>query len=57
MNPILLKPERRPALASRVSEGRVWDDVDAWEYHRRRTDELFPLRRRRVRAAAPRAAS
>ncbi len=42
MNPILLKPsgERRSQV---VLEGRVWEDVDAWEYHRRRTGELFPL--------------
>jgi adenosylcobyric acid synthase len=42
MNPILLKPsgERRSQV---ILEGRVWDDVDAWDYHRRRTGELFPL--------------
>jgi adenosylcobyric acid synthase len=41
MNPILLKPsgERRSQV---VLEGRVWNDVDAWDYHRRRTAELFP---------------
>src|ERR1700753_3080963 len=41
MNPILLKPsgEHRSQV---ILEGRVWDDVEAWEYHRRRTDELFP---------------
>jgi adenosylcobyric acid synthase len=41
MNPILLKPsgERRSQV---VLEGRVWNDVDAWDYHRRRTGELFP---------------
>jgi adenosylcobyric acid synthase len=40
MNPILLKPssERRSQV---ILEGRVWDDVDAWDYHRRRTAELF----------------
>jgi adenosylcobyric acid synthase len=42
MNPILLKPsgDRRSQV---ILEGRIWDDVDAWDYHRRRTDELFPL--------------
>jgi len=52
MNPILLKPsgERRSQV---VLEGRVWDDVDAWDYHRRRTAELFP----RVVAAYERLAS
>jgi adenosylcobyric acid synthase len=41
MNPILLKPsgDRRSQV---VLEGRVWDHVDAWDYHRRRTAELFP---------------
>jgi len=41
MNPILLKPtgERRSQV---VLEGAIWDDVDAWDYHRRRTAELFP---------------
>jgi adenosylcobyric acid synthase len=42
MNPILLKPsgERRSQV---ILEGRIWGNVDAWDYHRRRTDELFPL--------------
>jgi adenosylcobyric acid synthase len=41
MNPILLKPsgDRRSQV---VLEGRIWGDVDAWDYHRRRTEELFP---------------
>ncbi|HYZ16850.1 MAG TPA: cobyric acid synthase [Candidatus Acidoferrum sp.] len=41
MNPILLKPsgDRRSQV---VLEGAIWDEVDAWEYHRRRTAELFP---------------
>ncbi len=35
MNPVLLKPssERRSQV---VLEGAIWDDVDAWDYHRRR---------------------
>jgi len=42
MNPILLKPssDRRSQV---ILEGRIWADVDAWDYHRRRTEELFPL--------------
>ncbi len=41
MNPILLKPrgDRRSQV---ILEGRIWEDVDAWDYHRRRTAELFP---------------
>ncbi|HTJ26346.1 MAG TPA: cobyric acid synthase [Candidatus Limnocylindria bacterium] len=41
MNPILLKPsgDRRSQV---ILEGAIWDDVDAWDYHRRRTVELFP---------------
>jgi adenosylcobyric acid synthase len=41
MNPILLKPsgERRSQV---ILEGAIWGDVDAWDYHRRRTTELFP---------------
>ena len=52
MNPVLLKPsgERRSQV---VLEGRVWDDVDAWDYHRRRTSDLWP----RVVAAYERLAS
>jgi adenosylcobyric acid synthase len=52
MNPILLKPtgDRRSQV---VLEGAVWGDVDAWEYHRTRTSELFP----RVRAAYERLAA
>jgi adenosylcobyric acid synthase len=40
MNPILLKPmsDRRSQV---VVRGRIWADVDAYEYHSRRTDELF----------------
>lgn len=42
MNPILLKPgsDRRSQV---ILEGRIWGDVDAWDYHRRRTEELFPV--------------
>jgi adenosylcobyric acid synthase len=42
MNPILLKPsgERRSQV---ILEGRIWADLDAWDYHRRRTEELFPF--------------
>jgi adenosylcobyric acid synthase len=42
MNPILLKPssDRRSQV---ILEGRIWAEVDAWDYHRRRTEELFPL--------------
>ncbi|MDB5042638.1 MAG: Cobyric acid synthase [Candidatus Eremiobacteraeota bacterium] len=42
MNPILLKPtgERRSQV---VLLGRVLGDEDAWDYHRRRTAELFPV--------------
>ena len=36
-----------------IVEGRIWEDVDAWDYHRRRTEELFPL----VRAAYERLAA
>ncbi|MGD0051717.1 MAG: cobyric acid synthase [Vulcanimicrobiaceae bacterium] len=52
MNPILLKPtgERRSQV---VLEGAIWADLDAWDYHRRRTEELFP----RVRAAYERLAA
>ena len=41
MNPVLLKPssDRRSQV---ILEGVIWDDVDAWDYHRRRTAELFP---------------
>jgi len=41
MNPVLLKPsgERRAQV---VLNGRVWRDVDAWDYHTHRTRELFP---------------
>jgi len=40
MNPILLKPtsDRRSQV---IVRGRIWADVDAYEYHARRTDELF----------------
>jgi adenosylcobyric acid synthase len=42
MNPILLKPtsDRRSQV---VVLGRIWDNVDAYEYHRKRVDELFPM--------------
>jgi adenosylcobyric acid synthase len=52
MNPILLKPtgDHRSQV---VLEGAIWEDVDAWDYHRRRTEELFP----RVLAAYERLAA
>lgn len=42
MNPILLKPtdERRSQV---MLLGRIWGNVDAYDYHRRRVDELFPI--------------
>lgn len=41
MNPVLLKPtsDRRSQV---VLLGRIWREVDAFEYHRLRTEELFP---------------
>jgi adenosylcobyric acid synthase len=41
MNPILLKPmsDRRSQL---VLLGRIWGNVDAYDYHRRRVDTFFP---------------
>jgi adenosylcobyric acid synthase len=41
MNPILLKPmgDRRSQV---VLLGRIWGNVDAYEYHRRRSDDFFP---------------
>ncbi|HEY0798601.1 MAG TPA: cobyric acid synthase [Candidatus Baltobacteraceae bacterium] len=41
MNPVLLKPtgERRSQV---VLLGRIFDEIDAFDYHRRRGDELFP---------------
>ena len=41
MNPVLIKPsgDRRAQV---IVEGAIWSDVDAWEYHRQRTAELFP---------------
>ncbi|HTV73656.1 MAG TPA: cobyric acid synthase [Candidatus Acidoferrales bacterium] len=41
MNPVLLKPtgDRHSQV---VVLGRIWGDVDAFSYHRRRGDELFP---------------
>ncbi len=41
MNPVLIKPtgERRAQV---IVDGAIWDDVDAWDYHKRRTAELFP---------------
>jgi len=42
MNPILLKPmsDRRSQV---IVRGRIWDNVDAFDYHRRRVEELFPI--------------
>jgi adenosylcobyric acid synthase len=42
MNPILLKPssDRRSQV---VMLGRIWGELDAFEYHRVRIAELFPL--------------
>jgi len=52
MNPILLKPtsDRRSQV---IVEGRIWDTVDAADYHRNRIEVLFP----RVRAAYERLAA
>ena len=52
MNPVLLKPSRE-TRAQVVVEGRIWSDSDAWTYHRRHTETLFP----RVVAAYERLAS
>jgi adenosylcobyric acid synthase len=41
MNPILIKPTG-DRHAQVIVEGRIWGDTDAWDYHRRRTHELFP---------------
>jgi len=52
MNPILLKPtsDRRSQV---IVEGRIWETVDAADYHRNRIEVLFP----RVRAAYERLAA
>lgn len=44
MNPILLKPtsDRRSQV---IVRGRIWADIDAREYHVRRTQELFDVAR------------
>jgi adenosylcobyric acid synthase len=41
MNPILIKPTG-DRHAQVIVDGVIWGDVDAWDYHRRRTAELFP---------------
>jgi len=52
MNPILLKPtsDRRSQV---IVDGRIWETVDAADYHRNRIEVLFP----RVRAAYERLAA
>jgi len=42
MNPILLKPtsDRRSQV---ILRGAIWETMDAFTYHRRRIDDLFPL--------------
>jgi adenosylcobyric acid synthase len=42
MNPILIKPSTHTS-SQVVVLGRVWGQVDASDYHRRRIEELFPL--------------
>jgi adenosylcobyric acid synthase len=42
MNPILLKPTSDRG-SQVVVRGRIWANVDAFEYHTRRTDELFGI--------------
>ncbi|PYV18573.1 MAG: cobyric acid synthase [Acidobacteria bacterium] len=41
MNPILIKPASQTG-AQVVVLGRVWGDVTALDYHRRRVEDLFP---------------
>jgi adenosylcobyric acid synthase len=42
MNPVLIKPSSDVG-AQVVVRGRVWGQVTAGDYHRRRVEELFPL--------------
>jgi adenosylcobyric acid synthase len=42
MNPVLIKPSSDTG-AQVVVRGRVWGQVTAADYHRRRVEELFPL--------------
>ncbi|MBI4876666.1 MAG: cobyric acid synthase [Acidobacteria bacterium] len=41
MNPVLIKPSSDTG-AQIVLLGRVWGQVNAWDYHTRRVEELFP---------------
>lgn len=42
MNPVLIKPSTDTS-SQVVVLGRVWGQVDASDYHRRRVEELFPV--------------
>ncbi len=42
MNPVLIKPSSETG-AQVIVRGRVWGQVTAHDYHRRRVEELFPL--------------
>ncbi|HXG83422.1 MAG TPA: cobyric acid synthase [Pyrinomonadaceae bacterium] len=42
MNPVLIKPSSDTG-AQVIVRGRVWGQVTARDYHRRRVEELFPL--------------
>ncbi len=42
MNPVLIKPSSETG-AQVVVRGKIWGQVTAHDYHRRRVEELFPL--------------